>query len=185
MKSRRPLKITGRISTVTNCFVQAIVPAVLPDPDEQQMVLEILKVDPSAMTCVYCGDPAQHWDHLYPYVKEKRPSGYLNESKNLVPACGPCNTSKSGYPWKAWMQGLAKGSPTSRGVQGIEDRIAKLESLEAAIGLKPRNLADYVDAELWQRYWAQLDEIEARLFSAQKDAEVINRQISAALKLKN
>jgi hypothetical protein len=53
-----------------------------------------------------------NWDHLRPLVKNKLPTGYISEIRNLVPSCGPCNQSKGASDWRAWMRGKARGSPT-------------------------------------------------------------------------
>lgn len=181
MNFKKPLKITSRTSTVTNSFVQAIVPSIAPDKAEHQKVLAILGIDPSHVVCAYCGDAAHHWDHLNPYVSAKRPSGFLNEARNLVPSCGLCNTSKSGQPWRKWITGKAKASPQSRGVSDITDRIGRLELLEAHFGLLPIDFSSMVDADLWKRYWDRLDQIELLMFEAQADAELINAQIASSL----
>lgn len=42
----------------------------------------------------YCGEQYKEWDHLNSLVENKRPTGYILEIHNLVPACGGCNQSK-------------------------------------------------------------------------------------------
>ena len=71
----------------------------------------------------------------------------------------------------------AKGSPKTRGVLDLEQRVSRLAQLEATLELKPTDLASFVEPELWQTYWHRLDEIERLMFAAQKDAERINLQI--------
>jgi hypothetical protein len=181
MRQRRARTITSRVSSVTNGFVQAILPRTLPDAAESDRVLGVLGIDPKKPSCAYCGDVAHHWDHLYPYVKAKRPSGYLNEARNRVPSCGPCNTSKSGRHWREWMLSSATGSPTTRGVAGTDGRIERLEQLEQELGLNPRALGELVDPDLWESYWTRRDEIERLLFAAQQEAEQIRRQIEAGI----
>lgn len=184
MRQRKPRRIVSRVSSVTNGFVQAILPRALPDPAESRRVLAILGIDPDELRCAYCGDTAHHWDHLYPYVNAKRPSGYLNESRNLVPACGPCNTSKSGRHWRDWMLGSARGSPTARAVVDTAARVDRLDQLERELGLSPRVLKELVEPALWERYWERRDEIERLLFAAQQDAEQIRKQIETGLALR-
>jgi hypothetical protein len=181
MRQRKARTITSRVSSVTNGFVQAILPRSLPDAAESRRVLDILGIDPADLRCAYCGDTAHHWDHLYPYVKAKRPSGYLNEARNLVPSCGPCNTSKSGKHWRDWMLGSARGSPTARSVPGTGDRVGRLERLERELGLDPRPLSEFVDPALWEAYWGRRDEIERLLFEAQREAEQIRLQIESGI----
>lgn len=181
MRQRKARTITSRVSSVTNGFVQAILPNALPNTEESLLVLCILGIDQDDLRCAYCGDPAHHWDHLHPYVKAKRPSGYLNESRNLVPSCGPCNTSKSGKHWRDWMLGSARGSPTTRAVSDTNGRVDRLEQLERELGLIPIALSELVDADLWQSYWARRDEIEELLFAAQREAGQLRLQIEAGI----
>src|ERR1700686_3805297 len=103
MKLPRPLKITSRSSSITNSFVQAIVPTIDPSSEEIVEALRILGMSPESMACVYCGARTTDWDHLRPLVKNKRPTGYISEIRNLVPACGPCNQSKGASDWRTWI----------------------------------------------------------------------------------
>ena len=43
----------------------------------------------AADPCVYCGRPAQHWDHMH-----SRHRGGHNATENLIRACKPCNVNK-------------------------------------------------------------------------------------------
>jgi hypothetical protein len=181
LRYRPPRKITHRVSSVTNGFVQAIIPQTVPSRTEHAPVLAILKIDPDDLTCAYCGAAASEWDHLNPYVQAKRPSGFLNEARNLVPACGPCNASKSGKPWKTWLQGNARGSPNTRGVADIDLRAERLDRLEAELRLQPIDLSKLVEPELWASYWKRREDIERMLFEAQEEAVKIRQQISDAL----
>ena len=183
MKPRKPLKITSRTSSVTNGFVQAILPDVPISMVELEQGLAALGQKPSSpRTCVYCGAPSTDSDHFKPLVSKKRPSGYLNEARNLVPACGTCNQSKSGQNWRVWMTGRAAGSPQMRGVTDVEQRIAALERFEKWAGAEPRDFAALVGEDLWQLYWARLDEIERLMHAAQAEAEIIKAKLSLGLK---
>lgn len=181
MRYKRTRKITHRVSSVTNGFVQAILPDAIPDADEHARYLALLGIDPDRMTCVYCGDPAHHWDHLFPYVTAKRPTGFFNEPRNIVPACGPCNTSKSGHHWRTWMFGKAKGSPKTRKIEQIDELAARLETFVLEVGLKDIDVRALVPPELWDSYWAKRDLVEANLFEAQAQAAVIKKIIEQAL----
>ena len=181
MKFRKPLKITDRTSTITNCFVQAIIPSIEPSEAEVLEVLKMLEIDPVNMTCAYCGRPSTDWDHLRPLVRNKRPTGFINEIKNLVPSCGPCNQSKGSANWREWMAGDAKGSPKTKAVPDLDARIARLEIFEAWGALEPLPLGDLVGTESWDQHWRNLAEIEERMYQAQRHAETVNRSIKKAL----
>src|SRR6478609_11845284 len=103
----RPVAITGRTSSITNSFINSIIPVVVPTRDEVKCALKILGME-ERVDCAYCGDPYTEWDHLRPLVVDKRPTGYISEIHNLVPACGKCNQSKGNKSWKAWIQSTAK-----------------------------------------------------------------------------
>jgi len=89
-----PMKITGRSSSITNAFINSIIPVVLPSAEEVKQALEILGMTAETFQCAYCGSIASEWDHLRPLVKGKKPTGYISEIHNLVPSCGKCNQSK-------------------------------------------------------------------------------------------
>lgn len=177
MKFRRPLKITSRTSSITNSFVQAIIPTVKPTEAELVDSLAVLGMTLGSRTCVYCGVFATDWDHLRPLVKGKRPTGFLNEARNLVPSCGPCNQSKSGAYWRDWMEGQAPGSPKTRGVKDVEDRIFRLEEFESWGKLEPFPIKEVVGDDRWTRYWAALQEIEDKMKEAQTLADDIQKSV--------
>jgi len=181
MKFRKPLKITSRTSSITNSFVQAIIPSIEPSEEERREALRVLEIDPENSTCAYCGDRSTDWDHLYPFVRDKRPTGYINELKNLVPSCGRCNQSKSGADWRRWIESGAAGSPKTRRVTDLKERIARLERFEARSNLKPLRLEELAGAELWEKHWRNLEEIEEKMRQAQEHAEKVKERIQDAL----
>jgi hypothetical protein len=181
-KKRSPLTITSRVSSLTNSFVQAIIPKAEPTEDGILEALSILGVSPENPECVYCGAPATDWDHLHPFVKDKRPTGYIDEIRNLVPSCGSCNQSKGGQDWKTWIQGTAVNSPASRGIKDVPQRIARLEAFEAWGNVQPIDLAALIGKDVWGAYWKRRDEIETLMFSAQAEADRLRDAIRMALK---
>lgn len=181
MKFRRTLKITSRTSSVTNGFVQAIIPCVEPSEAETREALAVLGISPIDVRCAYCGSPATDWDHLRPLVRGKRPTGYANDVRNLVPACGPCNQSKSGQHWDDWISGDAKGSPKSRGVADLPARIASLAAFEAWGRHEPLDMREIVGAERWDAYWKRLEEIERQMHEAQREAAEIRKIVAVTL----
>lgn len=179
MKFRKPLKITQRVSSVTNSFVQAIIPWIEPTQAELDEALEVLGMTYDTIVCAYCGGAASDWDHLRPLVKGKRPTGYISEAKNLVPACGRCNQSKGGQDWRVWIEGRATGSPKQRGIINLGNRITKLTSFEEWGDIRPLPLRDWVGAELWDAHWENLIELERLMQEAQLHASQINLAIRA------
>ncbi len=105
----KQIKITGRLTSVTNAFVNSVIPVVKPTEEQVEEALRTLgMLDRPA--CAYCGDLHTEWDHLRPLVIDRRPTGYISEIDNLVPACGKCNQSKGNKPWKTWILGPAQRS---------------------------------------------------------------------------
>ena len=181
MKFPKPLKITSRTSTITNAFVQAVIPFAQPSHDELVLSLSHLGMEPNNITCCYCGDKATDWDHLRPLVKNKKPTGYISDFKNLVPCCAPCNQSKSGAYWKDWITGSAKKSPKSRNVVGLDDRIRKLEQFEEWGKVTPLTVNELADEKVFNDYWKTLEEVKFQMDAAQKQATIIRKQIVSRL----
>ena len=182
MKIRQLLKITSRTSSITNSFVQSIIPSIEPTQAEVDEALGILGMTESTLTCVYCGAKATDWDHLRPLVRKKKPTGYINEIRNLVPACAPCNQSKSGADWLPWMMGAARGSPKKKGVADIEQRIETLQRFESWGNVHPLRLKEMVQTEHWDTHWQNLASIEQEMKNAQEHAALLRDSIERSRK---
>lgn len=181
MRQRRPLKITSRTSSVTNGFVQAILPqTVICDAQYDEARIRAHRLFGEG-NCAYCGNSATDWDHLNPLVRNKRPTGHGFSASNLVPACGPCNQSKSGQAWEAWMKGKAKNSPSSRGVRDVEDRVEKLRLIDSEAQLHKIEIERLVSSDLLQDYWSKLEDIQKRMHSAQLLADQIREHIESEM----
>jgi hypothetical protein len=63
----QPVRITARASSITNSFINGIIPVVVPTGDEVREALGILGML-EAVACAYCGDAYTEWDHLRPLV---------------------------------------------------------------------------------------------------------------------
>ena len=181
MKFRQPLTITSRTSSITNAFVQAIVPRVEPSDEDRLLALKHLGMTPETMSCAYCGSDTTDWDHLRPLVRGKRPTGYIHEIRNLVPACGRCNQSKGGTDWRTWMESKAPGSPKTRGVGNLAERIERLRRFEEWGAVKPLIFGELVDKRIWEKHWANLNSIITAMKSAQSHAETLRGEIKIAL----
>src|SRR5205814_8291171 len=97
------MKITGRSSSITNAFVGAIIPAVLPSEAEIREALAVRNMSPESVSCAYCGGRYTEWDHLRPLVIQRKPTGFISEIANLVPSYGTCNQSKGKREWREWI----------------------------------------------------------------------------------
>jgi len=161
----KPVAITGRTSSITNSFINSIIPVVVPTSDEVRAALEILGMR-EHVACAYCGDAFTEWDHLRPLVIDKRPTGYISEIHNLVPACGKCNQSKGNKHWRAWMFGPAKLSPLTRGISGLEAKAERLEAYENGAPPTRLDFAALVGADLWTEHWEHHSRIIASIMLA-------------------
>jgi hypothetical protein len=175
-----PGNIAGRSSSITNAFFNAIIPIVDPTEEEELKALQILGMDPADIRCSYCGDKSTEWDHLRPIITNQRPTGFITEIANLVPACGKCNQSKGKAHWRIWMTSSAKLSPKTRGITDIESRMARLADYE--LWRTPRKIAieSIVDAELWKRHESNWRTVLDLLKESQKLAKEIREAIEQA-----
>jgi 5-methylcytosine-specific restriction endonuclease McrA len=167
--------VTGRISSIRNVFVAAIVPIVKPSVDEVKQVLSILNMTPSTMTCSYCGGTYTEWDHLMPLVIGGRPTGYPSSIRNLVPSCGRCNQSKGKSDWKLWMFSNARWSPTSRAVVDLEQRAKRIENYQAWAKCEPLDIVAAVPPDLLAKYY----DVQSEILTSLKTAQDIALEISA------
>ncbi len=154
-----PMKITGRSSSITNAFINSVIPVVPPTSQQIQEALSLLEMTPSSFQCVYCGDKASEWDHLRPLVIGKKPTGYISEIHNLVPSCGKCNQSKGNKHWKAWMLSNAPLSPTAQNVENISERIKRLERYEQSREPTKMNFAEIVGSDVWAEHENNLEHL--------------------------
>lgn len=181
----KPMKISGRSSTITNAFISSIVPFVEPSDAEVAEALKVLQIDPSDVRCVYCGDVATEWDHLRPLVVDQRPSGYITEICNLVPACGKCNQSKSGRIWKEWIASKAPRSPATRGVADLPRKIERLEAYEKWRTPTKLDFESLVGEELWKTHWKNWGRLLALMNECQQLADGLRRTVGEKYALKD
>lgn len=180
-KMPTPVKITGRTSSITNAFVNGIIPVIEPTDEEIEDVLQTLGMDKEHITCVYCGNSYSEWDHFRPLVKNKMPTGYISEIHNLVPSCGKCNQSKGNMNWKTWMLGAAPLSPHSRQIPDIEYRIAKLEEFERHYTPVQLDFENIVGTEIWKQHWENCRKLHSLMQESQKHSDTIKKLINVSI----
>jgi hypothetical protein len=174
-----PVRISGRSSSITNSFVNGIIPVVPPTVEQIDEALRILGMQ-HAVVCSYCGDTATEWDHLRPLVVDKLPTGYISEIHNLVPACGKCNQSKGNKPWRQWMFGSAKLSPQTRGITGLEERADRLSAYENWEAPTRIDFLTVVGDELWEQHWRNHEAILQLMRDAEATVELIRTRVAAS-----
>lgn len=147
------MKISGRSSSITNAFINSIIPVVQPTKDDVKEALNILGMENDTFECAYCGDKATEWDHLRPLVLNQKPTGYISEIQNLIPACGKCNQSKGNKSWSQWINSDAPKSPKSRRIEKLQQRINRIEKYES---WRTPSIIDFeaiVGTERWSKHW--------------------------------
>jgi hypothetical protein len=174
--------MVSRKSSITNAFVNAIIPVVAPEPEEIAEALVVLGMEPADVRCAYCGDKASEWDHLRPIVSKQRPTGYISEIANLVPSCGKCNQSKGNSPWRTWIRSTtAKHSPTRRGIAETESRIQRLEQFDQWRSPTHVDFESLLGPDAWTNYWKLWKDLFDELHKCQAVAEKLRETIAAAL----
>ena len=180
-----PGSIKGRSSSITAAFIQAIVPVVEPTDAEVDEALTILGMKRGECVCAYCGDARTEWDHFRPLVTNQRPTGYITEIANLVPACGKCNQSKGSKNWRAWTESDAKRSPKSRRVPNLNERIVRLERYEKWRDPQKLDFVGLVGEVLYEQHWGNWRELLLLMEKAQKVAVAVREAAASALVLKS
>jgi hypothetical protein len=171
------MKITGRTSSITNAFVNSIIPSIPPSQDDVDAALAILGMSANEVRCAYCGDPSTEWDHLRPLVSDKRPTGFVSEIGNLVPSCGKCNQSKGNKEWSIWITSAARLSPKTRGVPNLDGRIARLRAYERWRPKTPVDFEAMVPKELWDQHWQNREKLVAAMRESQVLADRIREHV--------
>lgn len=179
----KPVNITGRTSSITNAFVNGIIPVIEPAHEEVEDVLQTLGMDKENIACAYCGDPHTEWDHFRPLIKDKLPTGYITEIHNLVPCCGKCNQSKGNTNWKTWMLGKAPLSPRSRQIPDIEHRIAKLEEFEQHYTPVKLDFEQIVGTEMWKQHLENCRSLHSLMQESQKHSDIIRKLINDSVNI--
>jgi hypothetical protein len=169
--------MSSRKTSITNAFVCAIIPSIAPSLAEIEEALCILGMAPSNVRCAYCGDKSSEWDHLRALVVKRRPTGFVSEIANLVPACGKCNQSKGNKPWREWMLGTAKLSPTGRGLANVAERVTRLEAYERWRLPTKVDFETIVGHDTWEHYWSLCERVIEEMRQCQQFADSIRAKV--------
>ena len=135
-------------------FVRGITPIIKPTEEEVKRALKVLGMDEETVCCAYCGEPADSWCPINTLVEpDGLITGYYYEIHNLVPTCTKCYHGRKFAPWREWIESDGDDSPKSRGIEGTERRIARLEKYEERY--KPRKFDTRMISALpkWNQYW--------------------------------
>lgn len=177
-KYLRQQKVSRRWSTFNGAFQGAL--AIWDEFEESRIAaaLEALGQDPKTdLKCVYCGEAAATWDHLFNNVQGKRFSGYGNRIHNLVPACRTCNEKKRHLHWSEFLEKVEHGTPEER--RRRHGALARFEALNLK-GARAWQAAIQTPevAELLVKYDANIDEVRKLV----EKADELAAQIRASVK---
>jgi hypothetical protein len=181
-KMPNQVNIAARSSSITNSFVNGIIPYIYPTELEIKEALEILELNADDLRCAYCGDKSTEWDHLRPIVKNKKPTGYISDIYNLVPACGKCNQSKGNKYWNEWIVSDAALSPKTKMVVDLDERVKCLSKYEKWGNVKPIDFESFVESDIWEEHWKNCEKLHEDMKKAQEFALVIKQKIKENLK---
>lgn len=188
-KMPKSVTIMARTSSITNSFVNGIIPCIVPNEDEIRKTLLILGMDKDDVRCAYCGDKSTEWDHFRPLVKDKQPTGYITEINNLVPACGKCNQSKGNKNWKDWMLSDATLSPKSRNIPNLDLLISRLSNFEKQSKPIKIDIQSVIGEELWTEHWSNCEKLHKQMKDSQmlsdKIKKLLNQNLNKSLVLDN
>jgi hypothetical protein len=119
-------------SIVERALMECIAVRQFGKPEIQEVLAFFGATPPS---CAFCGaSPIQRWDHLVPVSK-----GGDTTIGNIVPACAKCDDSKGALPFDDWALGSTPGSPTSRGIADVRDRVERIRSYVAKYAYRSRS----------------------------------------------
>ncbi|HII01977.1 TPA: HNH endonuclease [Methanosarcinaceae archaeon] len=182
-KMPKQVNIAGRTSSITNAFVNGIIPQIEPTEYELNKCLKILELNKDDLRCVYCNEKVTEWDHLRPIVKNKQPTGYISDIYNLVPSCGKCNQSKGNKYWRDWIKSDAPQSPKSKKIKDLDKRIQRLEEYEEWGNVKPINFETIVSKELWEIHWDNHKKLCEMMQNSKHHADKLKEEIYRKLEL--
>ena len=161
--------IQKRKTTINHAFASALAPT--DDYNEQYInnALESLDQNPDDdLTCIYCGNAAETWDHLIGLVKDAELRGYGHQVGNLVPCCKECNSSKGSKDWQVFIDSKIHDEKTrsslKRHLQTYIERFAKPVDIDTIKTEMPKEFAKY-------------SSIKEQIFGLMTEADVLAERI--------
>lgn len=96
-----------RRTTVNHAFAAAVAPFdAFNDAEAREAVVDLGQNPDEDLQCVYCGEEAQTWDHVFATVADGQFSGAGHRLGNLLPCCKPCNSKKGNKNWEVYVRSL-------------------------------------------------------------------------------
>jgi hypothetical protein len=124
--------VAKRKTTINHAFASAIAPCDAYDDARVRRAIVDIGQDPDKdLICVYCGKPAETWDHVFATVKQSEFSGHGHRLGNLLPCCKQCNSKKGNKSWEDYLRSMPSSDsafPTRR--KTIETYLSKHQVLD-------------------------------------------------------
>ena len=76
------------------------------------------------------------------------------------------------------MTGKARGSPTTRNVIGLQERMARLERFAEWGNVRPIAFEGMISKTVWKEYWAQLEVVLDAMRVAQERVTIVREGIT-------
>ncbi len=158
--------VARRKTTINHMFASAIAPVDLYVETELRAAMISLGQNPDAdLSCVYCDEPAQTWDHLKALVQGQQFSGFGHQLGNLVPSCKRCNSRKGNKPYDEYIL------TTSMTPEDARCRIARISAYSERY--LPRPLAQHEYARRWPEDMSKLDNIRQQILELMQRADAV------------
>jgi 5-methylcytosine-specific restriction endonuclease McrA len=152
-----------RKTTINHTFASALAPADLYDETRVTEAINRLGQNPDeALSCVYCGHPAQTWDHLVGLVKNSSLYGFGHQLGNLVPCCKECNSAKGNKDWHIFLKEKVKDEEKRENIENTLEGYLK----DFAVPIDLLKLQDHSD-------WKAYNEIQSKILELMKLADEI------------
>jgi hypothetical protein len=120
LKTPQRITLSFAFSYIERAILEGTARRQFGDPEKKEVLRFFGQEAPD---CVYCGSlDVRRWDHL---ISVKR--GGETVLGNIVPSCAACDDSKRDLDFRTWMLGRTPGSPTSRGVPDVRERIDRIQ----------------------------------------------------------
>lgn len=157
-----------RRTTINHAFAAAVAPSDSYNEIKVASAMTDLGQDSADdLICVYCGEPAETWDHVFATVKDSQFSGYGHRLGNLLPCCKLCNSKKGNKNWQQHLASISMDDSEKRRRFSTIDAYLKKYLVLDSIGQKS---ADY----------ALLDDVRRNVLKLLKEGDLIAARIRAA-----
>ncbi|MGB7548236.1 MAG: HNH endonuclease [Terracidiphilus sp.] len=161
-----------RRTTINHAFASAIAPVDTYDEARLVEALQLLGQDADGqLTCVYCGTPAETWDHLIGLVEKAELRGYGHQLGNLVPCCRACNSKKGAKAWDIHLRAVAPE-------QSVEAKYSQITCyLSRYAAQVDTKRAEEMLPDCWKRYC----EIKQEIFGLMGEADALADQLRSVV----